>query len=183
MKASLKWTLRILAVAAFAAVALTAAALWWSSRDTTVYAPGFNEEAFQRLKPGMELAEVYSLLGEPLAVRQEDSPERWCYGEAPMVRKGSTFVVQSFFRTPRCVSFSEAGVVLTVSGEGMAAIQEGMTAEEVLQLLGEPDRRGPAASRTLHYTSPGGEGLFRARIVAVDTSNRVSKVISYQFYD
>jgi outer membrane protein assembly factor BamE (lipoprotein component of BamABCDE complex) len=183
MKTPLKWVLRILAVAAFAAVALTAAALWWSSRDTTVYASGFKEEAFQELKPGMDIAEVYSLLGEPLAVRQENSPERWCYGEAPMVRKGSTFVFENFFRGARCVSFDEAGVVLKVTGEGMAAIQEGMTAQEILKLLGEPDGRAPAAARTLHYTTPGGEGLFRARIVAVDTDNRVSKAISYQFYD
>jgi len=183
MKVHLKWALRILGVVAVAAVAITAAAFWWSFRDTTVYAEGFTEEAFQQLQPGMGLEDVYSLLGHPLGVREEDSPERWCYGEATMVREGSTYIFEDFFRTPRCVSFNEAGVVLRVTGEGMAAIQEGMTAEEVLQLLGEPDRRGPAAAMTLHYSEPGGEGLFRARIVTVDARNRVSDIVTYQFYD
>jgi len=183
MKVLLKWGLRILAVAALLAVLVVAAALWWSSRDTTVYASGFTDEAFEKIQLGMAVEDVYALLGQPLGVREEDSLERWCYGEAPMVRKGNTYIVEGFFRTPRCVAFTEAGVVVKATGDGMADVEKGMTAEEVLQILGEPDRRAPAAARTLHYSEPGGDGLFRARIVAVDARNRVSDVISYHFYD
>jgi len=183
MKDLHKWTLRILAMVALAVVIVVAAALWWSSRDTTIYASGFTDVAFEKIQLGMAVEDVYSLLGRPLGSREEDSLERWCYGEAPIVRKGTAYVVEDLFRTPRCVSFTEAGVVHRVTGDGMAAVDKGMTAVEVLQLLGEPDRRAPAAARTLHYSEPGGDGLFRARIVAVDASNRVSDVISYQFYD
>jgi outer membrane protein assembly factor BamE (lipoprotein component of BamABCDE complex) len=183
MKVTLKWALRILTVSAVAAVALTAAALWWSNRDTTIYASGFTEAAFRQLKPGIGLEDVYSLVGQPLATRQENSPERWCYGEPTMVRDGSTYVFQDFFGTPRCVFLSEAGVVLRATGDRMEEIHEGMTTDEVLERLGKPDRRSPAAAKTLHYTEPGGDGLFRARIVAVDARNRVSNVVSYQFYD
>ena len=183
MKVLLKWALRILAMVTLTVVVVTAAALWWSSRDTTIYASGFTDEAFERIQLGMAVEDVYSLLGRPLGIREEDSLERWCYGEAPMVRKGTTYVIEDLFRTPRCISFTEAGFVLRATGDGMAVVDKGMTAEEVLQLLGEPDRRAPAATRTLHYSEPGGDGLFRARIVALDASNRVSDIVTYQFYD
>ncbi len=178
-----KSALRLISVLAVAAAVLTAAALLRNSRDTTVYASGFREEVFQQLKPGMEVEEVYSLLGQPLAVRKENSPERWCYGEAGVVRKGGAVVVENFLSPARCVLFNEAGEVLEVTGEGLAAIQQGMAHGEVLELLGEPHRRSPGAAMTLHYTTPGGEGLFRCRSVAVDSRSRVSDVISYQFYD
>jgi|GEM_PF-1579828 len=183
MKVLLRWALRILAMVALAVVMVTAAALWWSSRDTTIYASGFTNEAFEKIQLGMAVEDVYSLLGRPLGVREEDSPERWCYGGSPVVRKGTTYVVKDFFRTPRCVSFTESGVVLRATGDGMSVVDKGMSAEEVLQLLGEPDRRAPAATRTLHYSEPGGDGLFRARIVALDARNRVSDIVTYQFYD
>lgn len=157
--------------------------IWWSVSDTTVYATGFSEEAFQQLRPGMEIGEVYALLGQPLATREEDSPERWCYGEAPMLREGSTYVVANAFSSPPCVLFNEAGLVIASTGGGLEAIQRGMTAGEVLELVGEPVRSAPAAALTLHYSQPGGEGLFRGRIVAFDADRRVSDVISYQFSD
>lgn len=183
MKVLLKWALRIFATVALVVMIVTAAALWWGSRDTTIYAPGFTDEAFERIEVGMTAEEVHSLVGRPLGVRQEDSLERWCYGEAPLVREGTTYVVEDIFRTPRCVSFTEAGVVLRATGDGIEVVEKGMTAEEVLQLLGEPDSRAPAAARTLHYSEPGGDGLFRARIVALDASNHVSDIVTYQFYD
>jgi outer membrane protein assembly factor BamE (lipoprotein component of BamABCDE complex) len=183
MKLLLKWALRIFAMVAPMAVTVTVAALWWGSRDTTIYASGFTDEAFERIQLGMAVEDIYSLLGRPLGVREEDSPERWCYGGDPMVRRGGAYIVGDLFRTFPCVTFTEAGVVLKATGDGMAVVDKGMTAEEVLQLLGEPDRRAPAATRTLHYSEPGGDGLFRARVVALDANNSVSDILTYQFYD
>lgn len=172
-------------IATLAAVAVTmvAALLMWQSRDTTVYSGRFSEEIFRKVRPGMNLQEVYSLLGQPLGVRPENSPERWCYCDAEVLRKDGGLVVENFLSPSPCVLFDEKGKVLRVNGAKVAPVTKGMTAKEVLRLLGQPKSRKPASVMTLHYTAPGGEGLFRARIVAVDSHNRVSDVISYQFYD
>jgi outer membrane protein assembly factor BamE (lipoprotein component of BamABCDE complex) len=183
MSPGVRSVLRGLALLVILAVALGAGSLFWYNRDTTKYAAGFTEEKFQKLKPGMGLAEVYSLLGRPLVVRQEASPAQWCFGESTFVRKDGAYVLEDFLSPPRCVVFDEIGVVLKTTGIGMAGIQPGMSAEQVLALLGEPDRRSPAVALTLHYTTPGGEGIFRGRIVAVNAKNRVSKVTSYEFHD
>lgn len=175
--------LRGLAVVAVAGLLAVGLGLWWSTRDTTLYADDFSEGAFGKIKPGMHIEDVHELLGEPLLSRQEDAPERWCYGEIPMMRRGSSFVVDNVFQPPRCVFFDDAGVVIRVTGNEMETIQQGMNARAVRELVGEPSRRTPAAALTLHYSQPGGEGLFRGRIVVLDRDRRVSDVISYQFYD
>jgi outer membrane protein assembly factor BamE (lipoprotein component of BamABCDE complex) len=182
MNSVFKRAFRILALPVIAGT-LIVTALWCSNRDTTTYAVGFTEAAFLLVKPGMELDEVYSLLGQPLSARQEDSPERWCYGEPAISHTGGAVVYQNLFDKARCIQFSEAGTVLRTTGHRMEGIQEGMSSGEVLERLGRPDRRTPAAARTLHYTEPGGDGLFRARIIAVDARSRVSDVVSYEFFD
>lgn len=183
MRTALRWLLGGLVAFVVLALLTLGFGIWWNSRDTTLYASGFSEDAFQRLEPGMSIDRVYALLGQPLSTRQEDIPEEWCYGESPLSVRGSAFVVQEVFRESRCVQFNEAGQVIAVTGDGMDAIQHKMTAQEVLGLLGEPTRRGSTVVQTLHYTQSGGEGLFRGRIVALNGSGRVSDVISYQFYD
>jgi len=87
--------LRGLALLGTTAVALGAGSLCWYNRDTTTYADGFTEEAFQKLKPGMSLNEVYSLLGRPLAVRQEASLEQWCFGDTKMAYKGGSYIFEN----------------------------------------------------------------------------------------
>lgn len=167
----------------FLVVLAVGVGLWWSCRDTTVYADGFDEGAFRQIEPGMPVAEVYGLLGRPLATRQEDGKARWCYGEEPMRRRGSTYTVNHLFRPSRCVLFDQAGRVVETTGENMDSIGVGMTNEEVLGVMGEPCYRATATDQTLHYSRPGGEGLFRARIVGLDADRHVSEVISYQFFD
>lgn len=176
--------MRVAAVLGAGALLAASLLLWWQARDTTVYASDYSQQSFNQLRPGMALDEVYSILGKPLAVRREPVPERWCYDEAAMVRgDGGEFVVGDFLRAPPCVLFDRERRVLDITGAGMAQVALGMTADEVLELLGEPARRSLASVMTLHYTAPGGEGLFRARIVAVNAAGTVSDVISYQFYD
>jgi len=171
-----------IATLAAGAVTMIGALLMWQSRDTTIYSDRYREEIFRKVRPGMKLQEVYSLLGQPLGIRPEDSPERWCYSEVEVLRKDEGFVVENFLSPSQCVLFDEKGKVLRVTG-ARTAVTKGMTTKEVLHLLGQPKNRKPASVMTLHYTAPGGEGLFRGRIVAVDSQNRVSDVISYQFYD
>lgn len=157
--------------------------IWWSGRDTTQYSSGFEEEAFQRLEPGMPVAEVYALLGRPLATRREGGVQRWCYSPADMRQRDSSDTRAANSILDSCVRFDKAGLAIDVSGEHLDRIRPGMTTDDVLALLGEPARRIPPAHETLHYSQPGGEGLFRARIVALDEHRRISEVISYQFYD
>lgn len=73
--------------------------------------------------------------------------------------------------------------VVGTTGDDMDAVAPGMTDEEVLAAMGEPTYRAAATAQTLHYSKPGGEGLFRARIVRLDQDHRVSEVVSYRFFD
>lgn len=172
-----------IAIIAVTLILICTEIFWWSWRDTTVYTDRFEEAKFQMLKPGMKLSEVYDLLGKPIAVRQENLPERLCYEENSIVYTDTAFVIRNMFHMPRCVWVSSAGLVLKVTGTGMAAIKEGMQVAEVFRILGEPQEQFPESAITLHYTTPGGEGLFRGRIVSVDQNNQVSQVVSYEFYD
>jgi outer membrane protein assembly factor BamE (lipoprotein component of BamABCDE complex) len=156
---------------------------WWSGRDTTIYAKGFDEDAFRQVKPGMEIDQVHRLIGEPLAARQENGKAKWCYGKESMEQLGSTTVVNHLFCASRCVLLDETGKVVDTTGDDMEGVRSGMTSEEVLAALGEPSYRAAPTDQTLHYSKPGGEGLFRARIVGLGQDHRVSEVISYEFFD
>lgn len=159
---------------------------WWLTRDTTIYAPSYSDRGFSQLEVGMELEDVYSLLGEPLAVRHGVRPETWCYDGPAVVQTGafgSEFTVSGFFERSSCVEFDSQHRVSAFSGKRMKSLQTGMTQAEVTGVLGEPLDRYPAAVMTLHYSRPGGENLFRARIVKIDATNRVSDIVTYEFYD
>lgn len=168
-------------------VTLTGVGLFfaWQARDTTKYSEGFKQERFQKLAIGMKKEEVYALMGAPLGVREERELAEWCYDEKPMLERSplGQYVLANAFAPSPCVRFDSAGRVVEKTGEGLAAAAIGMTETQVLGLLGEPKRRSAAREMTLHYTEPGGDGKFRARIVALDSDNRVSDVISYEFYD
>jgi len=176
--------LLLLAVAFVGALGL--AGLWWLTRDTTIYAPSYSERRFSQVEVGMELEDVYSLLGEPLAVRRGVRPETWCYDEPAVVQTGAfgnEYTVSGLFERSPCVEFDSQHRVSAVSGRGMEDIGAGMTQAEVTAVLGEPLETYPPAVMTLHYSRPGGENLFRARIVKIDATNRVSDIVTYQFYD
>lgn len=163
----------------FAAMGL----LYWSARDTTLYAAGFSEEAFGRVTVGASVATVYSLVGEPLLVRPEWSPTRWCYEGSPASRgPGGEHVVANIFTPPACVLFDERNLVSGVTGNP-GVVAPGLTTEAVRALLGEPSEVYPAVAKTLHYTAPGGDGLFRARVVALSEDDHVAEIVTYQFYD
>ncbi|HYH45335.1 MAG TPA: hypothetical protein VEG34_06570 [Thermoanaerobaculia bacterium] len=183
MRISLKSSLGLTAALTMATLLASSALLFWQRRDTTVYAKQFSEERFRQVKPGMEIQEVYALLGQPLSFRPENSSERWCYGEAEAHRKGNVYVVENFLSVPHCILFDENGMVDGVTGDKLSRLTKGMTQQEVLGLLGQPSSRQPAISMTLHYTLPGGDGLFRWRTVAVDSHKRVNKIIIDEFYD
>lgn len=183
MRFRVRFTLGFIAALTTISVVALGAALFWNSRDTTAYSAQFSEERFDLVKPGMELRQVYALLGQPLGFRLEDSPERWCYGEEGVRKRSKGFAVEYSLAPPNCVLFDEKKTVIRVTGNKLTSITMGMSARDVLRLIGVPDRRKPGSAMTLHYTVPSGEGLFRARIVAVDKDHHVSNVIKYEFYD
>lgn len=183
MKNSSRSALRKILVAVSIAAVLFCAFLLWYKRDTTEYAPKFSEAAFLKIEQGMGVNQVYALLGHPISVRREDSQEEWCFGEAEAVRKDGAYIYKHLLSPPSCVVFDATGSVVRTTGAELRSVRPGMSEEQVLVLLGKPDFRHPAAAMTLHYSAPGGDGLFRGRIVAIDAKNRVSEVIRYQFHD
>jgi outer membrane protein assembly factor BamE (lipoprotein component of BamABCDE complex) len=183
VKTPIKNLLWLALALSLAAATVTVSAIVWSTRDTTVYAGGFSEAAFEQIQAGMALDAVYSVLGQPLTVRREASPATWCYGELAVARQDRADVIENFLKPQNCVLLNDAGQVIGVTGDRLASARLGMTTQDVLRLQGEPTRRKRSSVMTLHYSRPGGEGLFKARIVAIDAANRVSDVIVYQFHD
>ena len=177
-----RFALMVVALAA----ALGLVGWWWLTRDTTIYAPSYSERAFARVQVGMRLEEVHSLLGKPIAVRRGTRPETWCYGEPAIAQTGvlgNKFTVSRFFEPISCVEFDSQKRVAVVSGKGMEGVRLSLPQDQVMSILGEPHAIYPASAMALHYSRPGGENLFRARIVEIGPDDRVSSVVRYQFYD
>lgn len=170
-------------IALMVLIALIGGLLAWSARDTTVYAAKFEESQFNRLEVGMALSDVYALLGDPLSHREESSSERWCYDRQAVDGGAGRFTYNDFFEPRACVEFDTAGRVSEIAKTVQGRVRLRMTKDQVLTVLGSPIDRFPQVSQTLHYASPGGDGLFKARIVAIDREGRVAEVTSYQFYD
>jgi hypothetical protein len=51
------------------------------AEDDTVYAPGFTERAFRTVQPGYSQAQVLTLLGKPLGLRDYDGYTYWYYSQ------------------------------------------------------------------------------------------------------
>jgi outer membrane protein assembly factor BamE (lipoprotein component of BamABCDE complex) len=155
------------------ALLLVASTLLWTVRDTTIYAKGFSDEAFRKVRVGSHLSEVVALLGPPLAEREENTPLSWCYQgeEAP---RGNSEV---------CISFEPTLTVSRVTGEGRSGVVVGQHAKDVQRLLGEPTVKHGASVRTLFYSKPGQGGVFFARYITLDRDDRVARVVTYSFHD
>jgi len=176
---------RVAILSAIALLAAVALLLMWQARDTTRYSAGFSQERFEKLALGMKRQEVYSLLGEPLSVREERALGQWCYDEKPqMLRRAlGQYVLEGPIEPSPCVLFDSEGRAVQKTGSHLDPTVVGMTESQVLELLGEPKRRAAAREVTLHYTEPNGDGKFHARIVAIDSTDRISDLISYEYYD
>ena len=70
------WLPGIMAAAVVLWLCLSAAAMLWYLHGQTIYASGFSEVAFGRVRRGMDLAQVTALLGQPLEVEVVRGNER-----------------------------------------------------------------------------------------------------------
>jgi outer membrane protein assembly factor BamE (lipoprotein component of BamABCDE complex) len=149
-------------------------------RDTSTYAVHFTEEGFSRIRIGMSKQEVYSILGEPLAIDTTVSPEAWIYYETPIEPRRNVFNILGPLSS---VEFDRNGVVTKVSGSAEHSCHIGMRQADVLKILGEPSYRSRRRVEALHYSRPGTSGMFHARTLSVDDENQVTEVVRYSFHN
>ena len=83
-------------------------------KDTTVYAPGYSEQAFKTIRRGMSEHEVFTMLGKPLS-------EGWYYDS----HKNIYFDIEGLVALPN----------------KQTPVQKGMTKNQVVALLGEPTEK------------------------------------------
>jgi SmpA / OmlA family len=87
--AGLRFTVRQLMVAVILLAFGLGAARWWVCYNfATVYAPGYDESQFRRVRIGMTSKEVESILGDPLrkdstSAQRWGPYENWIYSEPP----------------------------------------------------------------------------------------------------
>ena len=88
----------------------------YMTEDSTVYANGFSEEGFWRLRPGMPEAEVESLAGHPLWQRNYGGGRTlWVYSSV-RCPEGCVTCDDGFYWR-RAVVFDAAGKVESIKGQ------------------------------------------------------------------
>lgn len=161
---------------------LSCIAILWTTyhKDRSVYSSGFSEASFRRIVPKMPEAEVLKLLGPPLSINNEPSPEYWTYEVKP---RSNWFSLTTRFDRGTVVRFASNGRVEKVSGPISDCVKPGMTRGEVLAAAGTPTEQTPARRKTFYYSSPPPSGLYRARIITFDDDNLVIQAIAYDTID
>lgn len=144
--------------------------------DTTIYAPGYSEDAFDRITTGMSTGEVERLLGAPLEIQAATPGEAWLYQESKSQANGA--VIESpVGRVPQVTFDAEGHVTSVLFADG---IEIGMTREAVTERLGVPGSKFVHHDTIrLYYSMPGKSGTYRARIVGADQVGRVTGVYRY----
>lgn len=151
-----------------------------SCGDDTIYASGYSDEGFSRIKVGMAAAEVRSLVGEPLGVTPSDPIEVWYY---PSDRKEMGDLIRCSPRTlGPIVYFAVDGDAIAATGtESVAA---GMSRGQVERALGSPDDRLVSRDTVrLHFSEPSAQGRFNARIVGLNEEGKVTNIYRYTLYE
>jgi hypothetical protein len=190
MKRRLRWLTSCGGVIVIALGAITVASL----RTHTRYAPGFTEAAFEKVAAGATAEDVIAVLGEPLSRRPERSPERWCYGDravAEVEERKSWFLWSTHhFKLPMgppCLVFDESGTVREVvrDREDRFRALAGKPKPDVLQAVGEPKYKDPAATSTVLYYSAldGDDGSYEVRSVVLDDQGRMIEKVAYTLWD
>lgn len=152
---------------------------WFTfTRDRSIYAPGFSEEHFAQVSPGMKTASVVTLVGKPLSEDDSGSPEIWSFGGEGK-RKG----LHVEFSGGSSIAFDSRGNVTEVRGELASRIRSGMNQAEVLRVAGPPTDQRPSWSRRFDYSKPSSSGRYRARIVLFSESGEVIRTITHDSYD
>jgi outer membrane protein assembly factor BamE (lipoprotein component of BamABCDE complex) len=143
-------------------------------RNTTIYAGGYSEKSFLSLRRGVSERDVYNLLGEPLTRDDRPSPETWSYG---VIHRQNYFRLAGY---ATILQFDDRGRVASIHGKGSSNVGKGKAKDEVLRLLGAPQFIVPARASALYYSLPGRSGFYETRIVEIDSSGRVSRLVTYR---
>jgi outer membrane protein assembly factor BamE (lipoprotein component of BamABCDE complex) len=162
-------TIKLLLLLLTTLIVAVPAWVWYTAtRDTSIYAPRFTEEAFTRIRIGMSIASVYDILGAPLETMHRTRSEMWFYDPGYMTN----------------VEFGRDGHVSKVRGAGLNC-RVGMLRADVLRSLGRPSYRVARSTSALYYSklAPGAGGVYHARIVTLDDANRVVEVVRYRCPD
>jgi outer membrane protein assembly factor BamE (lipoprotein component of BamABCDE complex) len=163
---------------------LLAGAWWWYTLDHSIYAPGYNEKAFRQLSLGMTESEVRSVLGPPLSIDTIPQPEMWFYNEVKPHRK-RFYVFYDLTKKADVVTFSNNGRVSRVRSDRLAGrIKIGMNHDQVLNLVGQPERKTPAIAKAFHYSRQQSNfGMFRVRAIDFDERGLIVRITAYDAYD
>ena len=121
----------------------------------TVYAPGYSDQAFRRVRRNMTEAEVRNVLPRPLA-------EVWIYDESGPVLTSIDFVGE------------RVETLRNGDSPKLKGVQRGMTKADVVRLLGEP------GERTFVYSRRPTDASYHVRVVLF-RNGRVAERIS-EFY-
>lgn len=155
----------------------------WANRDTSIYAAGYTESGFSKIREGMAFAEVQRLVGAPLSVAANAAPEVWFYEQPGAAEKSSETTACAPSGSEGEVEFDSQATVARFSGKCAERLSLGLTKEDVVHLLGEPSRNRPALAKTLWYTALGNAGTSRVRVIELDDADRVSRIIAYTTHD
>jgi len=163
---------------------LLAGAWWWYTLDRSIYAPGYNEKAFKQLSLGMTESEVRSILGPPLSIDTVPQPEMWFYDEVKPQRKGF-HVFYDLTKRADVVSFNNNGRVTGVRSDRFAErIKIGMNYDQVLNSVGQPERKTPPIAKEFHYSGQRSNfGMYRVRAIDFDDRGLVVRITAYDVYD
>jgi outer membrane protein assembly factor BamE (lipoprotein component of BamABCDE complex) len=126
--------------------------------EDTVYAPGYSDKAFRRVKRGMSEQEVLNILGSPLG-------ESWCYEKTEHER------FRIWFADER-ISY----VYIYHSDTDSPQVHEGMEKTRVLKMLGNPTKKSWV------YSESPGDKSYRVRVILFKDDN-VTKKKHYFYLD
>ena len=162
-------------------VAVTAIGAWaWITKDRTIYASGFREEVFDKIRPGMSRARVEELLGKPILEQDDPFPETWFYRESVSPGESRVFRI---FQPSESVSFDPSGRVIKISGIPAERLRGASNRASVLRALGSPHRQVKARVKCAYYSRSSPSGLYKARIIAYTVDDVVAEIFTYETYD
>jgi outer membrane protein assembly factor BamE (lipoprotein component of BamABCDE complex) len=126
-----------------------------SFEEDTVYASGYSDKSFRKIKKGMNHLEVLDMLGIPLV-------ESWYYENIGEVR------ARIWFTDDRVVK------VYVYDDMELPDIQEGMEKERISDMFGSPTKKSWV------YSKSPGDKSYRVRVIILKDDNVAEKI--HEFY-
>jgi hypothetical protein len=178
---------RSMAVIAFVALLFSipscAVSLWQALQDTSGYAPGYSEHAFQMIREGMNERDVVRLLGRPLFERADQRDlVYWWYGVPGLNVDTVTSDADCTY-----VRADATGRINDARGSYLGAGRNdliGLSLGEVRKRYGEPlTIRYHQKWRYLAYSKSETHDSYHIRKVWLDTSGKVIQIQAEWYQD